>query len=165
MKSLGHLIANCLRHGFEPHFSVVEVEDNSSGPQIVGFNKQIEDMKKLKYFEGIPIRILNAKEVSTTMINLHLQHTSYESHPASVDPALPISGFPRELMRAERTFQGKKSNLRAFNANDKPELLLTSHPLASHIATPISSPPGGEVGLINAHTSIVKTSETPKQYG
>lgn len=43
-------------------------------------------------------------------------------------------------------------------------LLLTSHPLASHIATPIGSPPGGEVGLFNAHTSIVNNSEAPKQY-
>lgn len=126
MKSLGHLIANCLRHGFEPHFSVVEVGDNSSGPQIVGFNKQIEDMKKLKYFEGIPIQILTAKEVSTTMINLHLQHTSYESHPASVDPALPISGFPRGLMRAEKAFQRKKSNLRVFIVDDKPKFLYAS---------------------------------------
>ncbi|KAK1613532.1 hypothetical protein BDP81DRAFT_443725 [Colletotrichum phormii] len=101
MKSLGRLIANCLVHDFEPHFSIVEVGDNSSGAQVVNFSRQIEDMQRLNHFDEIPIRVVSTRESSATMINLHLQSTPY---PASAS-GLPISGFPRELMHAKRPFQ------------------------------------------------------------
>ncbi|KAK2028753.1 hypothetical protein LX32DRAFT_385880 [Colletotrichum zoysiae] len=110
MKSLGQLIAGCSQHHFEPSFSIVGTGDSSSGTSIVKFKNRIKEMENLGHFEALPIQFETTKKLPVT-INLHLQLTSSA---APGNSALPISGFPRSLMHAERHLQRKTPYPRVF---------------------------------------------------
>ncbi|OTA77343.1 hypothetical protein M434DRAFT_402358 [Hypoxylon sp. CO27-5] len=94
MKGLGAFLKLSLKGSFEPYFLVEDDMPGSAAQQLVLTEATIRNMYQQGYFDMGPIRIDATKEHTAIKITLCLQVSPY----ISGETALPISGFPRQLM-------------------------------------------------------------------
>ncbi|OTA56310.1 hypothetical protein K449DRAFT_468503 [Hypoxylon sp. EC38] len=94
MKGLGAFLKSSLKGSFEPYFLVEDDMPGSAAQQLVLTEATIRNMYQQGYFDMEPIRIDATKEHTAIKITLCLQVSPY----ISGETALPISGFPRQLM-------------------------------------------------------------------
>lgn len=94
MKALGRFLKSNLKGSFEPYFLIEDDIPGSATQKVVLTETMIRGMYQRGYLDINPIRIDALKEHTVIKILLCLQATPY----ACGDAALPISGFPRQLM-------------------------------------------------------------------
>ncbi|KAI1770384.1 hypothetical protein F4818DRAFT_450454 [Hypoxylon cercidicola] len=94
MKALGRFLRTSLKGNFEPSFLIEDDIPGSVAQKVALTETMIRGMCQRGYLDIEPIRINALKEHTVVKIMICLQATPY----ACGDTALPISGFPRQLM-------------------------------------------------------------------
>ncbi|KAI0124847.1 hypothetical protein BJ170DRAFT_478611 [Xylariales sp. AK1849] len=95
MKQLGYFLRSCLRNDFEPYFVIEEDKGPGTVKKRYITENMIHDMVLRGTFNVQQIEVEVSKELSVTTMGLCLHS---DPDPSSPDNALPLSGFPRELM-------------------------------------------------------------------
>ncbi|KAI1119643.1 hypothetical protein F5Y14DRAFT_396046 [Nemania sp. NC0429] len=97
VEGLGHFLHACVKGSFTPYF-VIEEQDQPASPALAVFLTEaiIRNVRR-GYFDLDIIELDLSRENSSINISLCLQTVPYSSGAIS----LPISGFPRELIRED----------------------------------------------------------------
>lgn len=103
MKELGRALGSFVDKDFEPHFVFESVTGDWSQHHIID-EKTINSLCSRGVFDIREVTIKTKDTRSLVAIDLVLQSSTY---PGSSTGRLPISGFPRALVRDERGGQGK----------------------------------------------------------
>ncbi|KAI0169236.1 hypothetical protein GGR52DRAFT_581416 [Hypoxylon sp. FL1284] len=117
MKALGKLLRSYMRGNFEPQFFIEDDVPGSATQQIVLSGTVVRDMHHHGCFDMEPIQISLPNEYATTKIMLRLQPTPY----AGGGTAVPISGFPRQLM-SEDGGSTSRSSIQSCNMQTRASL-------------------------------------------